>query len=235
MDKNDITPVSMIKNEDFWIQYVLRDVLDIFGRAIVLDTGSTDLTKEKIRALEFSTAGKLIMIEENYGDDSNKIGNGRNVLRELCPTYWMFLIDGDEIWTKPQLEELLKSEVPEQARIAMVGGRNIQDVSGSLKLRELANYDRLFAPEVRWKRTDYPFESHGLEDYLKKNQVHYFDGNKVFHWHVRHTIRSSQNSKAFFRNEKYNYYPVSKEYKFQELPEDWLGEKTFSNIYLEKK
>ena len=69
MKREDITPCLMIKNEDYWIKYVLRDILKVFGRAIVLDTGSTDSTKEKIRELEHETASELIMIEENYGSD----------------------------------------------------------------------------------------------------------------------------------------------------------------------
>lgn len=225
----DITPVMKVKNEDYWIYYVLRDALETFGRFIILDTGSTDYTKDIIKATAEMIGADVRLIEENYGDDAHKIGNSPNVLREACPTEWMFLVDGDEIWRKDQLQRLLDLSVADDKLVIMTVGRNLTVVSGRLMEREKWSADRLFRPSVRWdKRTDYPFESHDLEEKLFKNQVQYTD---AYFWHTRHLTRSSRDTEAFFRARKRGYFPYSGPY--YELPPDWLGELgPFPNPYV---
>lgn len=221
----DVTPALMVKNEEFWIHYVLRDILSFYGRAVMLDTGSSDSTINIAAKTGIMTGADLTIIRENYGDDPNKIGNGRNVLREAVKTYWMFLVDGDEIWTMPFLNNLHKIAIPEHTiEVGMVGGYNVADVNGELMLRDMASYDRIFNPDVSWKTTEYPFESHNLEDRLKREKVYYFDHNLVHHWHVRHTRRSILNDHAYFRERKIGFYPWKHEYL--PMPTDWLKIKT---------
>lgn len=236
---NNITPALMVKNEEFWIHYVLRDLLKMFPYVVMLDTGSTDNTKaiaeDTARSVD---SGRLVLFEDDYGDDADRIGNGRNVLRSAVKTYWMMLVDGDEIWTKDKLKKLIAHSIPAGTKVVMTGSHNLEDVGGRLLKRthDIANKDVLFAPGVVWKRKDYPFESYGLsdEDGFPRKFVHYVDAQEVFCWHVRHTIRSSQNSGAFFRDEKFGYFPYDGEY--EDLPDGWLGEITsIENPYIEQQ
>lgn len=210
----------MVKNEEYWIYYVLRDLFKIFPKVLVLDTGSTDNTLDIIKS--FNSTGKLLLIESDYGTDDLKIGNGRNVLREECPTHWMFLVDGDEIWLEDQLIKLVNYEFP-KVDVGMILTKECEDVDGQLKLRsnDLSNRDRIFSPEVFWNALSYPFEGYDLVgQFIDKGRGHYIPD--IFAYHVRHSNRSSKNSDAFFRQRKYDYYP----YKgpWENLPEDWLGE-----------
>lgn len=230
MNVHDITPALMVKNEEYWIHYTVKELLITFPKVLVLDTGSTDATKTIIRETAQAVNGNLQLIEEDYGSDANLIGAGRNVLRQLVDTHWMFLVDGDEIWTQPQLEALLASDIAAGIKVVMAGNNNVEDVNGQLKIRthDMANKDILFAPDVTWTRTDYPFEGYGLANTLPMTQVQYLPADKVFAYHMRHTQRSSQ--QAFFRDEKYGYFPYDK--GWHELPVNWVSKAHYANPYL---
>ena len=47
----DLAPVVLVKNEETWLERVLRPLVSQFGIAIVGDTGSTDATRDVARAL----------------------------------------------------------------------------------------------------------------------------------------------------------------------------------------
>lgn len=230
---NNTTPCLMIKNEEYWIYYVLRDLMAVFPKLILLDTGSTDKTVEVVEeAAKIHNCCTILLIEEHYTNPFH-IGEGRNKLRNLCETHWMFLVDGDEIWREDKLQKLLQQEIPDNTEVIMTGAKNIEDVEGKLQLREhdTANMDRLFAPSIHWNRTDYPFESYGLNGTFPMEKVHYAPADQVYEWHVRHTLRSSLNGHAFFREEKKGYFPYNGPYG--DLPEDWLDvNSNFLNPYL---
>jgi len=222
LNSQNVTPCSMVKNEEYWIYYVLRDLMKTFPKLILLDTGSSDNTIAVVeRAVSEQTNCTVQLIEDHY-TTPYQIGDGRNKLRELCTTHWMLLVDGDEIWKEDKLELLFQQDIPDSAEVVMLGAKNIEDVDGVLKLRvnDTANMDRLFSPDIRWDRTDYPFESYGLNGTFPMEKVHYVPADEVYEWHVRHTQRSSKNSQAFFREEKKDYFPYSGPY--EELPPDWL-------------
>lgn len=229
----DTTPCVQIKNEDFWIYYILRDIYKLFNEIIVLDTGSDDLTKDIIKKYY----PNVRLIEEDYGNDAHKIGNGRNVLRQECKTHWMFIIDGDELWRTVNLLKIFDNEAPDNTEVVMLGLANVEDVDGRLKLRlfDYSNRDGLFAPDIKWIRTDYPFESYGLSGTFSMDGVHYINAHEVYAYHLRHTIRSSKNNNAFFRDHKYNYFPYNRDYI--DLPTDWIGEinPEISNPYLSER
>jgi len=225
---SDITPVTKIRNEEYWIEYVLRDVCEVFGRFIMYDTGSTDRTKEIARHTAQKHGAELWLIEDDCGNDPNKIGNAPNVLREMCETHWMMLVDGDEIWRTDQLKRLLTIKVPDDTEVIMVTGRNLTHQNGSLVQRDTFSADRLFSPVVRWGRTDYPFESHFLEKRVERGVVAYLP---VWFWHTRHLQRSSQGDAAYFRQQKRDYFPYDG--PFTPLPDEWLGKiGKYPNPYL---
>lgn len=226
IDKKIVTPALMVKNEEIWLYSVLHDVCEMFERVIVLDTGSTDRTKTIANIFD-----NVELLTEDFGGDAFQIGNGRNLLRRKVQTHWMFLIDGDEIWTHPQLEKLLNSTIPDDIEVCMAGSHNIQDVDGRLfkRTHDVANKDILMSPNIQWTRMDYPFESYGLGDNLSMERVHYFPAHEVFCWHMRHTRRSFDDNGAFFRKEKYNYFKYDG--PFEQLPRGWLTNVSIENPY----
>jgi hypothetical protein len=228
----NVTPVTKCKNEEYWIHYVLRPMFRVFGRFVMFDTGSTDETKNIAKETAKLYGGELVLIEQDY-DDPHAIGNTVNILRATCPTHWMLLVDGDEIWPLEQVLALLEQEIPDDHLVGMVTGRNLAHVDGKLVERDGFSADRLFAPPVRWdKRTDYPFESHDLEAKVEAGLATYMS---LHFWHVRHLKRSSDDEGAYFRAEKRAYFPYNGPYK--PLPENWLGGELgpYPNPYLEQK
>ena len=213
IDVNEITVAVMVKNEEYWIHYVLRDAFKLFPNIIVLDTGSTDKTIDIILAtantVKRPEGSNFTLLTGDYGNDAFAIGNGRNVLRKAVKTKWMLLVDGDEIWTIPQLEVILATDIPDGKDVVMAGSHNVEDVAGKLMFRthDIANKDIMFMPEVEWTKTDYPFEGYGLTASLSMDKVYYLPADQVYCYHMRHTKRSSQS--AFFREEKYGYFPYA--------------------------
>lgn len=221
----DITPALMIANEEYWIYYVLRDLLKVFPRTIVIDTGSVDSTLELVRKAAGESPNHLTLVRTNAGHNANKIGELRNTMRELTETHWMFLVDGDEIWREAQIYQMIGRSVPDNTGVVMVGVKQVQDVGGALKIRsnDLANRDSLFAPDIRWTKVDYPFEGYGLDSSnFSRDRLQYFPAPEVFCYHTRHCRRSSRDEATFFRHEKRGYYPYSG--PFENPPADWLGE-----------
>lgn len=221
MDVSEVTPAIFLKNEAYWVYYVVRDLLKVFGRLVVLDTGSHDGTPEIIRITAQEIGAILIMMRESYGNDRRLIGNAPNVLREAVQTKWMLLCGGDEIWCEAQLRAMLASDVPDDCMIGMVCGRNVEQVGGQLVERDCFSADRLIGWSVAW-RGDYPYETHGLEWRLHAGEVHYLDGNAAYYWHVRHLSRSPHDRETFYRDRKLSFFPWSGERL--PLPDTWLGE-----------
>jgi hypothetical protein len=221
MNVEDVTPAIFLRNEAYWVYYVVRDLLKVFGRLVVLDTGSDDSTPDLIRMAAEEIGGTLTMRLERYGNDSRLIGNAPNVLRQMVGTEWMLLCGGDEIWCEEQLTVILASDIPEGCTIGMVCGRNVEDVDGQLVERDRFSADRLIGRGVAWNG-DYPFESHGLERRIRAGEVHYLDGNAAYYWHVRHLERSPQDWVTFYRDRKQNFFPWNGDRV--PLPDTWLGE-----------
>ena len=210
-----ITPAIFCKNEEYWMHYVLRDLIKCFDNIVVLDTGSTDSTLDILRNTD-----RITLIEEHYGDNPKLIGNSPNVLRGLVDTDWMLLVAGDEIWLEPQLLDLIElvAKIPSNKTVGMATGRNIGFRDG--KFFEFAGMsaDRLFRKSVIWDKVDYPDESHGLHSRLDRGEVEYLPVN---YWHVRDLQRSSQDESTYYRSKKIDYY---QRVQHKELPVDWLGE-----------
>jgi len=220
MRTEEITPAIMCCNEEYWIYYCLRDLVKIFGTAVVLDTGSVDNTVPIIK--EYFP--QVHLLEHAYHGNPTMVGNGRNVLREIVETPWMFLVDADEIWIENKLRRILEFEINPGVEVVMVAGWNVEDCEGKLQLRtnDLANRDGLFSRDIKWTALHYPFEGYGLEEYIEKGKGQYLPANEIYAWHMRHTLRSSKNWETFFRKDKINFYPYSG--PFEDLPDNWIGE-----------
>ncbi|MHA2065511.1 MAG: glycosyltransferase, partial [Candidatus Thorarchaeota archaeon] len=132
----DITPALHVKNEEYWIHYVLRGLLKVFDRVVMIDTGSNDRTVEIAKATAEQVGGDLVLTVDDMGDDNFRIGHAPNVLIESIDTEWMLLVDGDEIWGQSQLEALLDIEPQGGWLVGMCNGRNLMDADGTLMERE---------------------------------------------------------------------------------------------------
>lgn len=85
--KKTISLCMIVKNEEEWIESCLQSVKGIVNEMIVVDTGSTDRTKEKIRKMG------AVVIDYPWDDDFSK---ARNVGLEHASGQWILVLDADE-------------------------------------------------------------------------------------------------------------------------------------------
>ena len=85
-----IIGISLIRNEDIYINNVISNILEFCDEIIVLDNCSSDSTVDKIKAIN---SGKINLYSVNSPFETNKF------IEEYYSTdTWMFGVDGDEIY-----------------------------------------------------------------------------------------------------------------------------------------
>lgn len=196
-----LTTHCLVKNEENFIEYSLRSVMNFVERVIVFDTGSTDKTVEIVRGLATEFPDKIIF-EEKGKCDKARHTDLRNEMILKTNTDWFMILDGDEVWTeigmKEALEAIKRSESVE-CLIApfhlCVGDVHYEHRSNG-KINMLGkmgfHYPR-FLKKIRgihWKgvyNEDSLFDDKGKPFVVKENA--YFLKNKF--WHATHLRRSS--------------------------------------------
>src|SRR3990167_371710 len=106
--KSNLTIHCVVKNEERWIWYALKSILDIADEILIFDTGSTDKTVEIIKTIK----SRKIIFEEKGKVDAKGLTQLRREQLAMTKTEWFLILDGDEIWperTKKELAANLKS------------------------------------------------------------------------------------------------------------------------------
>lgn len=135
----NLTIHMMVKNEEKYIEQTLRSVAPHVERAIVIDTGSTDKTLDKIKNLSFefpSIEFDVRLIEKDSRNwDGNHLNqdltNLRNEMLSMTETDWVWQVDGDEICDP----------------------KCIIEIENALKLIQNTEYKGIFLP-IKWCVSD---------------------------------------------------------------------------------
>jgi len=118
-----LTSHTIVKNEENWIKPALLSVINQVDRLLVWDTGSTDKTIELIKSIEspkieFKQCGPVRLpsvASRHRGQvDRQYLVDLRNEQIRETKTDWFLLLDGDEVWPKKNLLQLIKAA--EQAK-----------------------------------------------------------------------------------------------------------------------
>ena len=96
---NKISVCIIAKNEEKYIEECLKSVLDIADEIIVLDTGSTDKTKDIVSAFP-----KTKLYETTWEDDFSK---ARNQCISHATGDWILSIDADERLSLSSQQQLI--------------------------------------------------------------------------------------------------------------------------------
>jgi glycosyltransferase involved in cell wall biosynthesis len=101
-----LTVHCLVRNEEKFVGYAIRSVVDYADQILVFDTGSTDKTVEKINELKREYPQKIVFEEKGLCD---KLGHTklREEMLRRTKTDWFMILDGDEIWTKRGMEEVV--------------------------------------------------------------------------------------------------------------------------------
>ena len=97
-----IIGICLIKNEDLFIEYAIRNCIDFCDKILILDNKSIDNTFNIITNLK-SEYSKISIISVNNCKDTNKYIN-----KYAGTDTWIFGVDGDEIYDKSGLSNIRK-------------------------------------------------------------------------------------------------------------------------------
>lgn len=218
MKNNQLTVHMMVKNEDQFVWYAISSVLPYADRLLIVDTGSTDATKNIIKSFN----SKKIEFYERKIKDVVDIASIRQEQVDKTDTDWFWVVDGDEIYPSSLCEEI-KNSITSQGNIleGIVVGR--YDLLGDIYHYQNPNvgHYNLFGKKghivVRLinKRNiedirvsgSYPYEGYydksGREIIHHSPRLFYFTTGKL--WHAMYLKRSTigENIQTTFHRNKY--------------------------------
>ncbi len=193
---------TLVRNEDVFVKYALASVLPFVSDYIIYDTGSTDGTRDSLKNYKYETRG--LQTPKSYVDL-------RNEMIEKTKTDWFFLLDGDEVWNKGQLENYLKFTLSQPPNIlaTFLQTRNCVGDIYHYRDNSSGHYEiagkkghlniRAYRKTLKWSG-EYPLEK--CVDTTDNNSLAFFDG---FYWHMTHLKRSSSESPVMgFRKRVYD-------------------------------
>lgn len=149
-----ISLCMIVKNEEEHLEQCLSSVKSIVDEIIIVDTGSTDKTKEIAKKFN------AIMIEHKWNNDFSE---ARNVSLKHATGDWILMLDADEVIAEKDLEKI--KELTKHA-----------DVDGfSLIQRNYTND----ANVVDWQKSDEYEEAKGIPGYFPSPLVRLFKNKKT--------------------------------------------------------
>ena len=103
--KQTVWANCLVKNEERWVWYAINSVINEVDKILVWDTGSTDNTVKIVKSIkspkiEFKEYGPVT--KETYPQ-------ARQEMLEATKSDWMFILDGDEIWTKEAINTFVNT------------------------------------------------------------------------------------------------------------------------------
>jgi glycosyltransferase involved in cell wall biosynthesis len=101
-----ITAHCLVKNEENFIYYAIKSVINFVDQVMVFDTGSTDKTVEIIQQIIKEYPNKIIF-EEKGSSDGKRHTELRQEMLDRTKTDWFMILDGDEVWTERGMKEAL--------------------------------------------------------------------------------------------------------------------------------
>ena len=99
-----IIGISLVKNEDIYIRKAIENVIEFCDELIILDNNSTDGTWDILTEL----ANKYDKIDLQRWE--NSANSGKVLQKYIGKPYWIFAVDGDEIYDKEGLR-LFKRDI----------------------------------------------------------------------------------------------------------------------------
>lgn len=230
--KKTIWGNCLVCNEENWVWYAIKSVINHLDRLLVWDTGSTDRTVQIIKSIK---SPKIVFKE--YGSVTpESFVRARQKMLEATQADWLFLIDGDEIWTEEGIRRMIKAIQEKGDKIESVVVETINLVGDIYHCSE----ERAGRYEIAGRKGHYNLRAMnlkipGLHASLPYGQQGYFDDDErpiqerdsrkilflpVHYFHATHLPRSSRDKDAPSRKKRRKYEigtPLSREIKYPEV------------------
>lgn len=104
---------TIVKNEDLYIWFSLKSVIEHLDKIIIYDTGSIDKTVEIINLLQEEYPQKIIF-EQKGNVDPAGLTKLRQEMLEKTESDWFILVDGDEVWWNKSIENVIDTIISSQ-------------------------------------------------------------------------------------------------------------------------
>ncbi len=96
----------IVKNEDRYIYFAVKSVIEFLDKMLIWDTGSSDNTVEIVKGLINEFPGKIEF--KAFGSQKPKgITSLRQQMLEASICDWIFILDGDEVWWENSIRKII--------------------------------------------------------------------------------------------------------------------------------
>ena len=104
---NSITAHCLVKNEENFVGYAIKSVIDFVDCVIIFDTGSTDKTVAIVQNIMKEYPDKVTFEEKGFCNGKRHTELRQEML-DKTKTEWFMILDGDEVWTERSIKEAKK-------------------------------------------------------------------------------------------------------------------------------
>ncbi len=202
----------LVKNESYFLPYVLKQCEGIFDSFVIYDIASTDNTREIIEWFHARNKGKADFTIRYMPDLSKEVqGAFRNsmIVEGQRPIYW--ILDGDELYTREDLlhikacaEDLKIAHAFKNEKRFGVFKRVELSMDLTQQYDRRRSHHRLYHQSAYWTGT-HPGEVSGYKQEEKSEE--WYD---VTTWHFHNAVRSPDEAsvlKRMDRKMKNTYHP----------------------------
>ncbi len=198
-----VTAHLMIRDEEYWIGYILSTLTRHLSNVFVFDTGSTDSTLSIVKSFPNVT------LVEKGELNPKELCECRNEMMAMTQTPWVLQVDGDEFYPAKAVRALLKCEMPIGKKVGFtrfldVGydGENFREYSPFSRVAILAQearfYDNVAGRGYPWEMPD---------SFFDKSLYHYFP-DEITGFHLHHLARSSRDQDVYLREDKKDQFSM---------------------------
>ena len=98
---------TIVYNEEIFLWFAIKSIIDFVDKIIIFDTGSTDKTVKIIKELQSQYPRKIIFQE--FGPvDKYQYTKARQEMLDNSNCDWILVLDGDEIWWKVSIKKVIE-------------------------------------------------------------------------------------------------------------------------------
>lgn len=216
-------------NEENFIWFAVMSVVDFVDKILIYDTGSTDRTVQIIKEIIKIKPDKIIFKEVGKVD-AEGLTNFRQKMLEKSDCDWIILVDGDEVWWKNSIKQLIEKIKKDGKNISGIVVKAVVPVGDIFHIQEkkAGRYEiqgrrghinlRAINKNIPNLHVDFP---HPKEAYLDIDNTPIQERKDIFfmdlpYLHLTHLIRSdSDKGKAKFKHELGK--KASEDFKFPEI------------------
>jgi glycosyltransferase involved in cell wall biosynthesis len=198
---DEVVPLILVCNEEYWLPYVLESIKGKFGRYIIYDVGSVDTTRQIISWF-IDSSPKEVDIHYRKLPMCEPVVQGtfRNAMIAEARSEWYMLVDGDEIYTPNSLHALIDEMdnmkewyISKNRSYGVVRRVEItEDLSNSYGQDLHVSHHRIYHRKMTWVGT-HPGEA-PLITQNRRNE-HWFS-KKVICYHMHNCSRSTKDEEV---------------------------------------